>query len=324
MTIATSDQMADLQMAVTEIARSTSSTQLALPAAAAANHLLGYIMRGVVHAQNGDTAAGVTASVYTWRHPNCDFLIAVVRPTSLSASTGSIAIQAGTGATSTATVYAATTTGEGDEIVIVAPWGGGDSGYLEVSITATNCGIGSIQVAELHRPTLGDYDYRVELVDATYPLAGLRSDETITDSAEAGVYALVEETKNAWDLNRRQAASWWTTGASSAYGTSWMNPFTSSWEWRHRARRQQTEMTRDYRVYLYTWHSSGLPYDVRVSTMGDSVQFLGLTNVVPAWTMLDGLAVNATADDTFKVEMRVPGGVGSCYIRRFSAIEDGP
>jgi len=313
-----------------QIAAPTSSVALATPIKEAINHLGGYIMRGTIHHQWRDRAPTATAEIgrfYTHRNPNCDYLYCWALVDNVQSNAPSFSITAGGGAASTTTYLASTRVVE-----LIAAWDSGDSGWQEVTYTTSQCGIRAVMVGELYRQTLGSGDDVVEIIDAANPLGGLLEAQYVMDSTVAGPEAMIQETRDVWNNNLKQAVSWCEPIAAShptatAVAASWENPFPLSRTFRHQARQKAAEATRDYTVWAYTRTAPadpGVEYTWRVSSAvgGDSVTKTGLTNTSIAWTSSSGLAIATGSVDTLTFDMQITANdPGVMYVGAVSIIE---
>lgn len=290
-----------------------SSIRLAQPLRDGVNHLLGYRKRRLVHLRRRDEPALLedeSGGFMTYRHPNADFLHFWIELAETGNSEAYVEIQAGTGdAVQVGPGYGGIPIG-GDEYECLAPWGESDAGYQEVTITSDEVVIMGIMGHELYSPVLyvptqlGLLSY-----DPSYPQGGMREGYYIIGSDTAGPRGVVKRTRDAWDHAVRQASSWWRTDGFEVDVAVWTNPFIGDTLIFHRARRKKTETIRAYRVYARTYQSAGSGgYQWRISSTTNTLTTGTLTNTVATWTLLTGLLVLTSADDTLTFEMRRMSG----------------
>jgi hypothetical protein len=296
-----------------------------MPVANAINHLEGYLLRGMVHHQAGvvNETAG-RGQFYVYRHPNCDHLAGSFCIDAIAQASATVSVQAGSG--TAATIYARATHLDSIQADCVAPFAASDTGYVVVTISATDCAVRWSMMGDLYRDAMSvATDNCVELYDATYPRNGLAEGEVISDSTRSGPAKFLTEPANCWNYARRQAVSWWTTTALSCASTSWTNPYGDdlSWTWRHKARRKTAATTQqNYRVYARTHCAAGVTYSWRCTTSLGTVTQTGLTQTSATWNSQTQLACDATATDAFTFQAQRTAGSGSIYITGISILED--
>lgn len=292
----------------------------------AVNHLLGDLKAGCILWQPSErTPTSDTAmerSFWVHRHPNTDYLhVLLLCGESTKTTTAKIGVQAGTG-TLVETEASSDLVSE-KWVELLVPWGASDTGYQEVVITGTDVGFQNVMVHELYRSELSTSDLVVAQYSTSYPAGGLREGRYIF-SGSAGIPALLTNTRYAWKYALKNLAKWTGPEYYPVNSTSWTNPFSSQ-TWTFRARRKNSETTRDHRVYAYTWGAATVTsFEWRMRSNSDTVTSGSLTHTSGAWTgsPLTGLAIDCTTDDTLTFEMRRTGGTGNIHVQRISAPEE--
>lgn len=306
-----------------QIAVPASSSLLPVPLMDGVNHHLGVTMGGLLHcAQWPTTGREGTGRFYVYRHPNSVALMAWAMIVDVSGEAPSFTAQAGTGTTRSYTPVGA------QAMFMTLPWGVGDSGWVEVVYAADDCHLGGISVWGLQRPTLttADGDLVAERYDADHVLAGLEAEHAIiADDADENFCGILDSLADAATYGTRQAVSWVSLGNDpSNQSTSYNNPLAPL-QFVHRARRLGTETTRAYRVYARTYAQGmggGDTYEWRVSaSSGDSVTKTGLTRAVAGWDYVDGLDIDATADDTLTFGFKRVGSVFTMFLSDLTIAE---
>lgn len=322
------------------VAKPVSSTRIASKVMGGANHLLGHIVGGMRHAQvQGSQPAvwdGYTGRIYTYRHPNVDWLDCFFRIWKVKDETPpvttpwSIAVTAGSGTTVT---YGPSdeTDVNGKLIFLRVPWGE-TSGYAEVTFVVTNCYIRGTWFMDCPRSggefglDTGDSFLReVEQTNGGGRI-GLTNERYISASTStSGPKAMIGRIYDAWDYCRPQLMSWWDpTGLSisSAFPT-YTSFFSNSLGFNGRNRMQKGESVRASTWYLYTWSDVGVTaYRVLVQSDNDVAAELRAGSSA-TWGNALSLDVDVQPYDTLNIKGTVVSGSGNVYLGSCNGIGDG-
>ena len=210
------------------VARPVSSLRLGVPVAHGANHLLGHVLGGQRHLQviGGVPATRTdTARIYTYRHPNCDYIDVLIRIAGDAAqTTWSVTVTAGGGTPVTIAPGGEATAGT--IYSIRAPWDSDDTGYQEITVAYEDVAIRMLAIYDVPRASLGSGDTRAELSDATHRRISLMADGYVAESSTSGPNGLTDLVRSAWSGYYPQVVSWWTH--SSAPVTSGAGSFGGS------------------------------------------------------------------------------------------------
>jgi len=291
------------------------SSGLAYPAADAANHTVGWLMDGLLYTSQTNIARSGTGRLMEYRYPNCEYILFWIHVATIGSGAHSIAMRAGTGAITTVVIPERAPF----SFWAVAPWAGGDSGWLEVYWACTDCTIDAISIWSMARDSLTETggDECIERDDPTYLQAGLNEGNVIMSDGAAtrhisGTTATLEE---GYDESRPTAiqmsgmsASLTQAGAGIGVWAACGNigPF-----WAHQAQTwRAADTSQQYRCYVrcgntgagqssWRFRATGVP-----STVTYPAAVLGAT----AWTVVDGLLIDSTATDTIYFETASAAG----------------
>jgi len=301
-----------------------SSLRLADPAGRLINHANGYLLGGLRHCQNQNSYGADTndsARIYSYRHPNCDYVDVLVTIGQDISESWSLSVTAGDGAAQTISLTALYDLGTA--IMIRAPWGASSTGAHPITVTWTSLNIRSIAIWDVPRETLGSGDGQISSYDPSYPAIGTTIERVIAPSTVAGPLGMVQETINAWTNYRRQLMSWWTTTSTTATITAGSyTDFFGGVGFRVRDRQKRSsDTTRDSTWYVWSWCSVGVDeYSIRISSGSDNV-VTTRTNTTAAWsTAMSGLAVSCVSDDSITIEGKINSGSGTVYLGAVSGI----
>jgi len=320
--------MPHLYVPATKIGMPGSSGRLFLPMVNGINHLGGHMLGNLrcavtMDANGEDSSYNHQGSFYTWRHPNCDYLVIHAELGEVKDSPFSIQVQAGTGA---AQIHEAWEAGDVDFLV---PWHGDDTGLCEVTISCDNCALRSFVAWDLSRNSLSAAsDHALEHTDGTYRLAGFQEGYYLIESATAGMGGIIAQAENAWSDCHRQYVAWFDPydGRMSSLGR-WDDPFATDFDWKVRARLKDA-VSDSYgyaTVYVHTKCDAGVTdYDWRLRSDDDEVGGTGLSNTTYAWDSATTLAIKNGEVDTLAFETQVNAGSGDVYVNRISVIETDP
>ena len=308
-----------------------SVTRVAHPLAVGTNHLLGHVLGGLRHHQVcGGTPSSTTptARVVIHRHPNCDYLVVVIKIGAVPKDAWSISVTAGNG--DTVTYEGNTEVPAYSRLRILAPWGSADADDKEVVISATDCSIRTLAIYDQPRVLLDpSTEDGVDQVDSTYPRIALLPERYIADSLEAGPAAIIQSIADAWDDYQPTLWSWWSPTALSVSATSSGGSGSSSDFFGGAAikaqnrERKAADTTRTARVWLRTYGAGTVTgYTVKVSSNSDSVTS-ARTNTSASWeSAITGLDVRCDTYDDLVIEGWRTGGSGSVYLIGASVIGD--
>lgn len=283
------------------------------PLLAATNHLAGYKLAGLLHHQKWETAIGGTGRFYTYRVPNCNYLVASGYIESIDLGSGEtvvpetdakVTLTAGSG---TGTSVQAST---GKRFCVAFPWGAADT-WAEVTYEVAHCAIRTISIWCLCRETLGSGDDYIESVDTGNLGAGFNEGEYIIQdpvNVEFNISGLAAQILNVRNNTVRQAVSWSDPGEAGAtlQSASYANPFEYSLTFAHTARTLTASITQKYRVYAYTMGASlgAETYSWKVTTAAGNAEKTGITRASYGWDYVGDLdLVGSGTESTLTFEM---------------------
>lgn len=316
MTIRVPQQIYEINATAGQIGVTASTSALAVPCMDGANHLAGWLLDGLIHKAQYAAGRAGTGRFYTYRHPNCDYLIAwVYVPLIGSSGTTTVQLRAGTGAIQTVFIPVA-----GHTFWCAIPWGG--SGWQEVYYTTTDCHIGAVSMWSMARDELDPVagaDIGIDRQDPSYYQAGLNEGQYVIDgSAHHNIEGLVTTVEEINDAMRRQAVAWTSIGSTITENVAgWRTP-AGIVDWTHRARQMKdpagvgTPTTQSYRVYARTQRTVGagtFQWRMSSSVAASTVTTGALVNAAATWDFLGSFLISSTADDTLTFEVNVQAGV---------------
>lgn len=321
-----------------KIALPPSALRVSQPIQVSANHALGWLNGGLLHLQRAFAAQSTTgtARIMVMRHPNCDYIDALIQPIT-TGQAWQIDVTAGGGVTESASSsYHWSAYPGSSSIRIRAPYDSADSGAVEITVVTTNCSIQSMAIYAVPRETLSvsGGDDAIESVDSTYLRIGLIPERYIADNDEAGPPALVDMTYAAWDDFDTQLMSWWTwesapfsTTATSYGGSGAASDVFAGHSILARTRQRRSTQSRGTATYyVYCWTTDGSTSgEIQVSATNpgpganDSAVSAGFSGAAGAWVTIS-VEVDSTTDASILVEAKRTAGSGTVYVSAVSAI----
>jgi len=306
-----------------------SSSMLALPLVDAANHLLGHKQMGLIHCQPSTSALEGVGRVYSYAHPNCEYLVAEFGVEDVAEAAGAeVVLQAGTGAAVTVDVP-----GDGRYGPIAFAWGAGDT-EEEITYTPTDCKIRWCTIWGLYRRSLdvSGGDLGVETQDSASLGAGMRENNCIINGdGMADLEAQDQANRDALLYTIRQAVSWSNLGATTCNvvpGGASAHPMPANFIWNHRARRLYGTAgeKREYVCWVRSYFDGNPATDSFEWTLtagsGDTVSSGALVATAAAWAKgPTTLLLDATADDSIDLTFTSTDAAASCTVIDVSIYE---
>lgn len=209
----------------------------------------------------------------------------------------------------------------------------GTAGLDYYTILWTNVVVRHVMAMELPR-YLCDFDSGDEIVELHIAGgSGFRPGDFVSDSDEAGVYALLQAAYDARLSTKRHCtplviadANAWSLASSGAWGNMMDSPLaTSSGFFRHQGRYLRQALAYEtYDVMVrarYTGTGSG-DLRVRSATMADTVTFTSLTSSF-AWYAQDSgsLSIDGSASEQIYIECQTTDGTTNVEVASVQLIE---
>ena len=279
-----------------------------------------------------DTATDTndTARVYTYRHPDCDFVDVVIGVDTGALQTAWV-VTATAGAGTTITATAGYLLESQSTIRLRCPWDANDSGDQVVTVTWEHVTIRRMYMWDVPRQILSTGDNGIRFADSTYGRIGLGAEWYIAESNEAGPKAMIQELRDAWAYYQPQIFSWWTptsapftSTADAAGGKGSASDIFDGATFKHRCRQKRsTDTTQTTRWWVRAYCGSSTTYSLKVTTTsGGSTTVTGKTNTSAAWIDIVDVDMSSDADDTFYIEAWRTAGSGTISVEAVSGIED--